>query len=165
MILSYKPRISLRILPPINVANARYHSLLGNNNFSSGFNSFEQRAISFQNQWSHRIGSGTVHSTSECMTLWMTSSNLTSGRRSFGGDSPLLCRLTTPILHNLVRPGEYLTMRQWRHSLTSKITKTPNEKPTLTSKRGTHGVQSMGRRENSKTSLQLSWIVSWATFL
>ena len=101
MILSYKPRISLRILPPINVANARYHSLLGNNNFSSGFNSFEQRAIS---QWSHRIGSCTVHSTSECMTLWMTSSNLTSGRRSFGGDSPLLCRLTTPIQYNLVRP-------------------------------------------------------------
>ena len=97
MILSYKPRISLRILPPINVANACYHSLLGNNN------SFEQRAIS---QWSHRIGSGTVHSTSECMTLWMTSSNLTSGRRSFGRDSPLLCRLTTPIQHNLVRSNK-----------------------------------------------------------
>ena len=50
----------------------------------------------------------------------------------------------------------YNLMRQWRHLLTSKRTRTPSEKLSLTSKLGTHGVQSMGRQENSTTFLQLS---------
>ena len=47
-----------------------------------------------------------------------------------------------------------LMIRQWKSLLTSK--RTPSKKPSLTSKRGTHGVQSMRRQENSRTSLQLS---------
>ena len=38
---------------------------------------------------------------------------------------------------------------------TSRTTTPPNKKLTLTSKLGTHGVQSMGRQKNSKASLQL----------
>ena len=37
LILSYKPGISLHVPLPMNVANARYHSLLGDNVFQFWF--------------------------------------------------------------------------------------------------------------------------------
>ena len=110
MILSFKPQISLRILPPINVANTRYHSclvamILVLDSTCSSRMHFPVTSKTYGGL----TELAAVRSIQPRTTLWMMNSNSTFGRRSFGGDSPLLCHLTTPILYNLVpvSPGEY----------------------------------------------------------